>query len=1006
MAIRKFDLAWIGVYKASSNSYVGGSNIQVGGSSDYQSYIGLPSGVRDAIKTSKTSPKLRIKFNVTDGAEFDVGAHKETYNKASGTMPWYVYTGLHPSFGNGWATIDLTSVFMNDYKNGTRQGIVLYGSRSNYGHAYGKTNNSNEAYFEVEGTWNTAPSKVGTISSPKASTIADKSVYFDWNPATDAEQSQSSLRYQLKYFNGSSWSSTTTLAAGVTQYTWDVSNSPETTRAQLAVRAFDGELYGAWSYSDYFTISHNRPPAKPTQLSPAGGKTIDRTIIQRFAWKHNDDGSQAGFTLAWRTIASDGSKGYWNYIPSQTGFTNSTSQYYNFPANTFPAGEIEWTVRTKDQQGLSSEYATYQRFTAGEASTAPIILFPESGEQVSDSSIVAEWSSVDQAKYEIKLFEGTTTLWSSSGNGAIKRLNVGYALENNKTYQLQIRIADTVYGLWSPWASTTFTTAFTPPIKPTMTIEPVPDNSTIVLSWQNDADRNLAVNGDLSLGKTNGWRGSISNVVDITDLEGFTKALRTQTTTNTAYPQFEFAEAGYDVNMFKGKVWNASMYIKLNVFTYTGAGKGKNAYARYTVDGQNQYFMDDMYFNAPTNGWVRVDFAMDFTNVTGNLTSVFVGFGIDNASASDVYITGLQVTEGATLMGSPDTPMTLDESIITNGGFSDGTTGWRNWQADTVGTRTVESITDLPEFSNAAKLVTNANTGEFGYAQDYVPINKSSKYVMSAWFKVTAGSGTVKLQRGNATAGYKSVSSSQFTLGQWFKLEQEFTPEDASLNFYVGQSSSTEGMTIYATGIEVREKDYGTDYVKPTPQTTYVKLFKREYDDSQELPWQQLGDILAPNSTYTDYTPASDMTYEYKLEAWGDNDTYTESDIYEGEVIFLHAFLHRAILTSDLLIIDSGDSRDQSLDLKGNQMFFAGRRLPVFEFGENEENKLNISWIIDTVDDFTNTLKFLKRRETFLYRDGNGRRMYCVVQAPKVTDRKVSGFEISLTLLEVDYKEE
>ncbi|QQO40374.1 minor tail protein [Bacillus phage 268TH004] len=846
MAIRKFDLAWIGVYKASSNSYVGGSNIQVGGSSDYQSYIGLPSGVRDAIKTSKTSPKLRIKFNVTDGAEFDVGAHKETYNKASGTMPWYVYTGLHPSFGNGWATIDLTSAFMNDYKNGTRQGIVLYGSRSNYGHAYGKTNNSNEAYFEVEGTWNTAPSKVGTISSPKASTIADKSVYFDWNPATDAEQSQSSLRYQLKYFNGSSWSSTTTLASGITSYDWDVSNSPETSRAQMAVRAFDGELYGEWSYSDYFTISHNRPPAKPSQLSPAGGKTIDRTSIQTFTWKHNDDGTQAGFTIAWRTIASDGTKGYWNYIPSQDGFTNSTAEYYSFGANTFPAGEIEWTVRTKDQQGLSSEYATYQRFTAGEASTAPIILFPTSGEQIPNSSIVAEWSSVDQAKYEINLLEGSTTLWSSSGNGAIKRLNVGYALENNKTYQLQIRIADTVYGLWSPWASTTFTTTFTPPIKPTMTIEPVPDNSTIVVSWQNDTGRNFAVNGDLSQGKTNGWRGSISNVVDITDLEGFTKALRTQTTTNAAYPQYEFAEAGYDVNIFKGKVWNASMYIKLDVFAYAGAGNGKSAYARYTVDGQNQYFMDDVYFNAPSNGWVRVDFTMDFTNVTGNLTSVFVGFGIDNVSASDVYMTGLQVTEGA----------------------------------------------DLQE------------------------------------------------------------------------------------------------------------------YIKPTPETTYVKLFKREYDDSQELPWQQIGDILAPNSTYTDYTPASDMTYEYKLEAWGGNDTYTESDIYEGEVIFLHAFLHRAILTSDLLIIDSGDSRDQSLDLKGNQMFFAGRRLPVFEFGENEENKLNISWIIDTVDDFTNTLKFLKRRETFLYRDGNGRRMYCVVQAPKVTDRKVSGFEISLTLLEVDYKEE
>ncbi|MBL5776990.1 fibronectin type III domain-containing protein [Bacillus sporothermodurans] len=679
MAIKKYNLSWIGVYKASSNSYVGGSTIKVGGSSEYNSYIGIPSAVRDAIKTSKTAPKLYFNFNVTDGAEFDIGAHKETSNKGGGTMPWYDYTGLHPIYGTGWQRIDLTSAFMNDYKTGARQGIVLYGAKSNYGEAYGNSNNSNEAYFEVEGTWNTAPTMQG-ITSPVASTVADTSLKIDWKQGLDAESNDALLTYQLKYYDGSSWGTPWNVGAGVLTYTLNTTSKPETSSARIAIRAYDGALYSDWSYSPYFTIRHNKPPSKPTQLTPDGGNVIDKGSVLRVTWKHNDDGVQAGYRLAWRTVSDTGELGAWNYVPSQTTFRSSISQYHDFAPETFPLGEIEWTVKTKDQQGLESPYATYQRFNAGTPSNAPTILQPASGSQIPTSEVTVEWSSVDQDQYELEIWDSTFTerLFLEQGVGAIKASTPAYQLTNNTTYIVQVRILSRAVGLWSPWSSITFSTVFVPPAVPTLIAEPDNDNGNIVVTW----------------------------------------------------------------------------------------------------------------------------------------------------------------TEGT-------------------------------------------------------------------------------------------------------------------------------------------------GSTTPAVSTDV---------------------FRREYSSNGTNEWEMVATGQLPSDVYIDYTPASDLAYEYMVRTWGGNTTSADSEIVEVEVFFDNAYLHRALTPSDMLFINSTDDRSQELEVQGQVMSFANRRLPVYEFGINESNKVEITFTVYNPDDLRIVVKFLKLKETFLYRDNYGRRFYCVATQPKISDLPFKGFQVSATLLEVDYE--
>jgi len=466
MATKTFYLEWMGQYKASTNSYNGGgSPIRVGSSANYQSYLGFPSAVRDALKTSKTATTMKIKLYVTDGAEFDFGGHKETYNKAGGTMPWYKYIGLHPVLGTGWQTVDLTSAFMNDYKAGTYHGVVLYGTTSNLGVA--SNTGSTRVVIEVNGSWNTPPN-APLITYPSGGEIVDKSVTLRWSSGGDPDGD--SLKYQIAYKegDGGTWKYITT-GYGVTSYTFDTSGWTEGSNAQFGVRASDGEEWGAYDYTEKFTINHNRPPAQPTQLSPANGAVVDRTEVLTFRWKHNDDGAQAGYRIAWRTVSDSGVVGEWNYIPNGLSFVNSTSQYYNMPANTLPNATIEWGVQTKDQQGFESLYSNYVRIQSREPTNAPQILSPSYSSEISTTRVTVEWSSLNQQEYELILYDTNgLELFSEIKAGSIKLKEIPIDLDNNKWYEVHLRVKDSTNQIWSDYSVVTFGTNFTPPVTPTI----------------------------------------------------------------------------------------------------------------------------------------------------------------------------------------------------------------------------------------------------------------------------------------------------------------------------------------------------------------------------------------------------------------------------------------------------------------------------------------------------------------------------------------------------------
>lgn len=468
MAIKKFNGSWVGVYRESGNTYVNGTTpIRAGSSVGYNSFIGFNStAIRDAITSSKTAATVWLNVYVTRAGTMDFGMHRETTNKGSGTLPYYTYTGRSFQPVTGWRRYDITSfarsipnasnTFLSALQNGYH-GIVLYGQvGSPHAEATGSSG-SNQIFIEVEGQWNTPP-KPTDITQPGTGVTADKSIEIRWNAATDAETAHSRLVYELSYYDGTKWRETWR-RTGITSYTYPLQDKPETSAARFRIRVYDGEYYSAYRYSPYFTVNHNKPPAKPTLLGPINGAVKDRTEATVFMWRHNDQDAQSKREIRYRLRGTS----IWT-----SSISTTTAQNYSVAAGVLPKGDIEWQVQTFDQGGLASPWSDLGLFRSTEPSSAPTIVHPMPGQVVAVQDFFLQWSASGQTDFEAELYIGNSRVHRVTGT--VERIAFAFGiLENQTTYAANVRIK-TQDGLWSPWTAVTFSTSFVSPLIPIVDI--------------------------------------------------------------------------------------------------------------------------------------------------------------------------------------------------------------------------------------------------------------------------------------------------------------------------------------------------------------------------------------------------------------------------------------------------------------------------------------------------------------------------------------------------------
>ncbi|MGG3737529.1 DNRLRE domain-containing protein [Aeribacillus pallidus] len=188
------------------------------------------------------------------------------------------------------------------------------------------------------------------------------------------------------------------------------------------------------------------------------------------------------------------------------------------------------------------------------------------------------------------------------------------------------------------------------------------------------------------------------------------------------------------------------------------------------------------------------------------------------------------------------------------------------------------------------------------------------------------------------------------------------------------------------------------------PNVSYNDVYRRKHGEST---WTRIATNIPADASFVDYTPASGQVYEYFVRAWGDNGTYSNSSIVSESITLTGVWLHEAdnplnTLHQFKLVSD----RSENWQPTAAMMQFAGRRLPVAEYDDNEKRSVIVKLtLLKDNGDKEALERMIYSKNTLCYRDARGRKMFChVFQLP--VDDELYGNTVSLTFEEVSYTEE
>lgn len=188
--------------------------------------------------------------------------------------------------------------------------------------------------------------------------------------------------------------------------------------------------------------------------------------------------------------------------------------------------------------------------------------------------------------------------------------------------------------------------------------------------------------------------------------------------------------------------------------------------------------------------------------------------------------------------------------------------------------------------------------------------------------------------------------------------------------------------------------------VDPEPSVVSSDVFKRKQG---ETTWKRIK--TGTQGSFTDYTPGHNVVYEYKVRAIGTNGTYSESAVITSSVPVKNAFLEKVSDPNTFvqLMFNPGRSEKQGRDR--TLSYFAGRKDPVPEFGQQRTYGLDASFVIFEIAELNVLRDLVDSGETLLYRDSRGRREYVSIADINITDQKPNYYEVSLPIRKVSYEE-
>ena len=217
---------------------------------------------------------------------------------------------------------------------------------------------------------------------------------------------------------------------------------------------------GGTNTSNWTTITCKELPVAPTDLYPADGGRVLKHQVNRFGWTVTTEGAdgapgeiiQASAVLRYRTQGQQDVK----------SVTLSGAQtWYDFPANTFTADDIEWQVEVTANTGTTG-VSEWVHVNTQDALSLPICVFPV-GVVVDDTEGVAFiWrheisTGTSQTAYELQTSDNMggqyTTLSTAETDTSSFATPAGQFTQGTLMWRVRTKNGDGVWGSYSAAAT-------------------------------------------------------------------------------------------------------------------------------------------------------------------------------------------------------------------------------------------------------------------------------------------------------------------------------------------------------------------------------------------------------------------------------------------------------------------------------------------------------------------------------------------------------------------------
>lgn len=354
-------------------------------------------------------------------------------------------------------------------------------------------------------------------------------------------------------------------------------------------------------------------------------------------------------------------------------------------------------------------------------------------------------------------------------------------------------------------------------------------------SLSTSAAENLAVNGDLEMGSTNGWEAT-GAAIDSSVKYGGNYSLKLTATSAYSGAAYKIVPVG------KNATVTVSFYYRY------ASDPGSKTYHVYTYMGSNAnagtYSNADKALSAPSGcdsitTWKQISYTFN----SGDYANIYLKFCPGGNGGSTCYIDNLVVTAtgGTTEKVEPyltsfgtkyNRPSSANYNLIKNGGFESTTNA--QWNAASFLKGELSVIADESAYAGEKSLYFDAGGTTPAWYTFPVAVEKYTQYTFSAWVKAPRLSAT---NNATATFGVANAETGKFLVYEPYNGNghgsasistpdmQLMTPSPdgawhlRSVTFYSG-TASTVNIAIYGAqsklyldDIALYKSSYGVEYI-------------------------------------------------------------------------------------------------------------------------------------------------------------------------------------------------